>query len=203
MTLYGYVRVSTAEQNEARQLATMAAEGVAPGNVYVDKASGKDFDRPAWAALLAALRPGDRLLVDSLDRLGRNYGAVTEEWRRLTRDMGVSVKALDLGFFDSEAFAAMGDMGRCVEDMLLSLLAYVAQTERDKMLRRQAEGIAVAKAEGRYKGRAKASFPPELLAQAQAALDSGERDRVSRAAAVLGVHRNTVANMVRDGRLSA
>lgn len=202
MSTYAYIRVSTAEQNESRQLVTMTAAGVPIPNIYIDKASGKDLDRPAWHALMAALQPGDRLLIDSLDRLGRNYDDVTREWRRLTRDMGVSVKALDLDFFDSDSFAAMGDMGRCVEDMLLSLMAYMAASERDKMLRRQAEGIAVAKAEGRYHGGIKHQFDPAAIAAANSALASG-RGGKAEAARILGVHRNTIDNMLKDGRLAA
>lgn len=199
--MYGYVRVSTAEQNEERQVRSMLAEGVARENVYVDKASGKDMDRPGWAALMGAVAPGDVVVLDSLDRLGRSYDDVTVEWRRLTREVGVQLRVLDLPFFDSEGFAAMGDVGRCVEDMLLSLLAYVAETERAKMLRRQAEGIAVARERGAYKGRARKSFDLDVIDEANAMLASGGTK--ADVARLLGVHRNTVDNMIRDGRLVA
>ena len=199
--MYGYVRVSTAEQNEERQVRSMLAEGDARENVYVDKASGKDMDRPGWAALMVAVAPGDVVVLDSLDRLGRSYDDVTVEWRRLTREVGVQLRVLDLPFFDSEGFAAMGDVGRCVEDMLLSLLAYVAETERAKMLRRQAEGIAVARERGAYKGRARKSFDLDVIDEANAMLASGGTK--ADVARLLGVHRNTVDNMIRDGRLVA
>lgn len=201
MALYGYVRVSTDEQNVARQLVSMREAGVPEANVFVDHASGRDLDRPEWARLMATVRRGDRILIDSLDRLGRAYDDVTTEWRRLTRGVGVSIRALDIEFFDSEAFASMGDMGTCIEDMLLSLLAYVAETERAKMLRRQAEGIAIARAAGKYRGRAKKRIDPELVGRAEAMLAEGRpKTEVAR---VLGVHPNTLRNMMSDGRLVA
>lgn len=197
--MYGYVRVSTEGQNAERQLLKMRELGIPEGATFVDKASGKDMDRPAWRALMARLAPGDALVVDSLDRLGRDYGDVTREWRRLV-GMGVDIRCLDLEFFDSAKFREMGALGVCVEDMLLSLLAYVAQTEREKMRARQAEGIAVARAAGRYRGRAPREYDPELLERAGRELAGGGR---AAAARVLGCHPNTVSNMVADGRLHA
>ena len=161
---YGYVRVSTEEQNEGRQLAKMQELGIEPGCVYVDKASGKSMDRPAWQTLRAIVAPGDSIIIDSLDRLGRNYDEVTAEWRRLTRECGVDVRALDLDFMDSAAFRAMGEVGKLLEDMVLNLLAWVAQTERDKIKARQAEGIALAKAQGKYTGRKAREIAPDALA---------------------------------------
>lgn len=196
---YGYIRVSSATQNPERQVRKMAELGIDPSRVYVDCASGRDLDRPRYRELSSLLSAGDLLVIDSLDRLGRNYADVTAEWRRLVGE-GVDVKCLDLDFFDSRRLREMGAIGICVEDMLLSLLAYVAQTERDKMRQRQAEGIAIAKAEGRYRGRSKTTYPPELLAKAQEALESEGK---SAAARVLGCHRNTVPRLIADGRLSA
>lgn len=190
MAVYGYVRVSTADQNPERQIEKMRAEGVGDGGLFVDKASGKDLDRPMYRELVAALRPGDTLLLDSLDRLGRNYGDVTSEWRRLTRDLGCDVRVLDLDFFDSAKFRSMGPVGTCVEDMLLSLLAYVAQAERDKIRARQAEGIAIAKSEGRYRGRAMPEYDPALLADLAAKQAAGEVS-AQRAADMLGVSRSS------------
>lgn len=198
MCEYGYIRVSTSEQNPERQVRKMAAEGIDPSRVYVDYASGKDLDRPRYRELVEALAPGDRLIVDSLDRLGRSYDDVTAEWRRLVGS-GVDVRCLDLDFFDSAKLRAMGPVGVCVEDMLLSLLAYVAQTERDKMRQRQAEGIAVAKEQGKYKGRAKGKYPPELLSAASEALASSGPTAAAR---ILGCGRTTVYRMLEDGRLS-
>lgn len=199
MAVYGYVRVSTADQNPERQIGKMESAGV--DRMFVDRASGRSMDRPAYAEMLGALRRGDTVLLDSLDRLGRSYDQVTVEWKRLTRDEGVDIAVLDLGFFDSRKFREMGDLGKVMEDMLLSMLAYVAQTERDKMLARTMEGVAVARAAGRYRGGSRKRIDPEAMARGQEALSGG----ASRAevAGILGVSRNTVLNMLRDGRLVA
>lgn len=199
MAAYGYVRVSTVDQNPERQVAKMRSLGV--DRVFVDRASGRSLDRPAYEEMLGALRRGDLVWLDSLDRLGRRYDDVTVEWKRLTREEGVDVAVLDLGFFDSRKFREMGDLGKVMEDMLLSMLAYVAQTERDKMLARTMEGVAVARAAGRYRGGSRKRIDPESMARGQEALSGG----ASRAevAGILGVSRNTVLNMLRDGRLVA
>lgn len=198
--LYGYVRVSTSGQEPERQVRSMRERGVPEGNIVVDVASGKDMEREGLSSLLARLEPGDVLLLDSLDRLGRSYDDVCREWRRITRDMGVDVKCLDLEFFDSAMFKSMGDLGTCVEDMLLSLLSYVAQAEREKMLRRQAEGIAVARERGAYKGRKPVQLTPERRTRAEAVLrESGQRA----CARELGVDPATVRRMLADGRLAA
>ena len=195
MATYGYIRVSTKDQNPQRQIDKMTLLGVS--DLFVDKASGKNLDRPAYKSLLDKVKEGDTILFDSLDRLGRSYDDVTREWRRLTREVGCELKVLDLEFFDSQAFKMMGDVGTCVEDMLLSLLAYVAQTEREKNRVRQAEGIAIAKKQGRYKGKPKTTYSEEQIRRAKDALS------VSKAAAakVLGCHPNTIYNMIEDGRL--
>lgn len=198
MTVYGYIRVSSATQNPERQIRKMEEEGVSPGCMFVDYASGKDLDRPRYRELMDAVRGGDQVIVDSLDRLGRDYGDVTAEWRRLVA-MGVDIRCLDLEFFDSARFREMGAVGVCVEDMLLSLLAYVAQTEREKNRRRQAEGIAIAKAAGKYRGKPKRRWDEARIAEARAALRHGGK---AAAARVLGCHPNTVRNMIADGRLS-
>lgn len=197
---YGYVRVSTEDQNVERQLLKMQELGIGRSEVFVDKASGKDMERPEWQRLMSLIAEGDQIVVDSLDRLGRDYEALTFEWRRITREVGCDVKALDLEFFDSAAFREMGDVGRCVEDMLLSLLAYVAQTERKKMLSRQAEGIAVAKAEGRYQGRRPIDFDEEALAKVREHLGSGGSK--ASAARMLGVSRATLYRALDSGRLA-
>lgn len=198
MAVYGYIRVSTADQNPERQVRKMLSLGIEPERMFVDYASGRDLDRPRYRELQAALSAGDSLVVDSLDRLGRSYDDVTAEWRRLVGS-GIDVRCLDLEFFDSAKLRAMGPVGVCVEDMLLSLLAYVAQTEREKMRQRQAEGIAVAKEQGKYKGRMRLSYPPETLAAASDALAVGGK---AAAARVLGCSVGTVSNMLKDGRLS-
>lgn len=160
MELLGYVRVSSKDQNEARQIEKMEALGVTEKNRFIDKESGKDFDRPQYQEMLKYLRPGDLVYVDSIDRLGRNYDAVKREWNYLTREKKVDVVALDMPeIFDSRKFKEQGEVGRLLEDQMLSLLAWVAEQERKKILARQREGIAIAKREGKYKGRKPVSIP--------------------------------------------
>jgi len=154
MNEYGYIRVSSKDQNEARQLKKMMDKGVHARRIFVDKASGKDFNRPQYQLLRKVLNEGDMLYIDALDRLGRNYDEVINEWKYLTRDIKADIVILENEtLFDSRKFREMGDMGRLMEDQFLSLLSYVADQERKKIKQRQAEGIAVAKAEGRHIGR--------------------------------------------------
>lgn len=189
---YGYVRVSTAEQNEGRQVEKMAALGI--GRVFVDKASGKSLDRPEWKKLREIVAPGDEIVIDSLDRLGRNYDEVTAEWRRLTRTEGVDVRALDLEFMDSRAFRAMGEVGKLLEDMVLNLLAWVAQTEREKIRQRQAEGIALAKKAGKYSGRKAQVFDPAIVASLKGLTAAEAMEK-------LGVSQSTYYRAKREGRI--
>lgn len=200
MATYGYVRVSTQEQNERRQVLSMQSAGVEKGRLYVEKASGKSMDRPEWERLMATLQDGDTLVVDELSRMGRTYEGVTEAWRELRR-RGVSIRVLDAEFLCTEHMDAMGDMGRAVEDMLLALMAYMADHERKEILRRQAEGIRVAKASGRYRGRSRQVVEPEMATVASERLRAGES--MASVARFLGVHRNTLAKMMKDGRIAA
>ena len=200
MTKYGYVRVSTAEQNVERQVKKMCELEIDNKNLFIDHASGKNMDRPQWRECVDKLKAGDTLYIDSLDRLGRSYELVTHEWRRITRDIGADICTLDLEIFDSAKFKAMGDIGRVVEDMLLSLLSYVAETERKKLLQRQAEGIAVAKSKGVYKGTEKMTFDIDLINLAETMLREGVPK--CRVAETLGVSKQTVYNMLADGRLA-
>lgn len=154
MTVFGYVRVSSTDQNEGRQLEKMNAKGVAERNLFVDKASGKDFDRPEYKVLRRALQEGDLVYIDALDRLGRNYDEVISEWKYITRELGADIVVLENeALFDSRKFRDMGDMGKLMEDQFLSLLAYVADQERKKIRQRQREGIALAKQQGKHLGR--------------------------------------------------
>lgn len=195
---YGYVRVSTEDQNVERQVVKMLELGISEDNIFIDKASGKNMDRDDWKRLMGVIADGDFLAIDSLDRLGRNYDDITREWKRITRDIGCDIKALDLDFFDSRKFKEMGDIGKCIEDMLLSLLAWKAETDRTTMLARQAEGIAVAKKDGKYKGRAPKSFDGAIIEEANRIIAECGK---SAAARYLGVTRLTVYNMIEDGRL--
>lgn len=152
--VFGYVRVSSKDQNEERQVQKMNELGIAERDIFIDKASGKDFDRPAYQAMKHSIRQGDLVYVDALDRLGRDYDGIIKEWKHITREVGADIVVLENEtLFDSRKFREMGDMGRLMEDQFLSLLSYVAEQERKKIKQRQAEGIAVAKAQGKHLGR--------------------------------------------------
>ena len=160
----GYVRVSATTQNPQRQIEKMHELDIEDRFIFLDKASGKNFDRPAWKAMLLVLREGDVLYIDSLDRLGRTYDGVIAEWKRITREIGADIIALDKAdIFDSRKFKTQGDIGKLLEDIMLATLSYVAETERTKLRQRQREGIDMALAEGRYKGRPKVQCDDALL----------------------------------------
>ena len=145
-TTYGYVRVSTQEQNEARQLAAMQEFGVAEKNIIIEKLSGKDFNRPCYQRPVRALRPGDVLVVKSIDRLGRNYDEILEQWSVITKKRKAAIVVLDMPLLDTRQGRDL--TGTLIADIVLQLLSYVAQTERENIRQRQAEGIAEAKAKG-------------------------------------------------------
>lgn len=150
----GYIRVSTTEQNIDRQLFKMKQLKIEERFIFIDKASGKDFNRPQYHAMLNVVREGDIVYIDALDRLGRNYDAIIKEWKYITREINADIIVLENeSLFDSRKFKSMGDMGKLMEDQFLSLLSYVADQERQKILKRQAEGIAEAKKQGKHLGR--------------------------------------------------
>ena len=152
--IYGYIRVSTKDQNEQRQLHKMMERGIEARRIFVDKASGRNFDRPQYQLLRKILSQGDIVYIDALDRMGRNYDEVISEWKYITRELQADIVVLENEtLFDSRKFREMGDMGRLMEDQFLSLLSYVADQERKKICQRQAEGIAVAKSQGKHLGR--------------------------------------------------
>ncbi len=155
-TTYGYVRVSTQEQNEVRQLAAMREFGVDGENIVVEKLSGKDFHRPRYRQLVRALRPGDVLVVKSIDRLGRNYDEILEQWGVITKKRKAAIVVLDMPLLDTRQGRDL--TGTLIADIVLQLLSYVAQTERENIRQRQAEGIAAAKARGVHFGP-----PPKTL----------------------------------------
>lgn len=198
MEIFGYIRVSSKDQNEARQVEKMRELGVSERHLLIEKQSGKDFNRPVYQGLCQMLRQGDLLYIDSVDRLGRNYEAVKDEWRRLTREIGVDVVALDMpDLFDSRKFRAQGDVGKLLEDQMLSLLAWVADQERKKIRQRQREGIEIAKREGRYKGR-----KPVHIKDFSRHYQRWVRHEVTKAALAreLGVSRPTVDRLIREAR---
>lgn len=157
--VYGYARVSTREQHLDRQMDALAEWGVLPRAIYADKASGKDFDRPAYRRLVRRLAPGDVLVIKSIDRLGRNYEEILEEWRAITRERGAAIVVLDMPLLDTRR-EHDGITGVLIADIMLQLLSYVAQVERENIRQRQAEGIAAAHARGVRFGRPRKSRPP-------------------------------------------
>lgn len=156
----GYVRVSSKEQNLDRQLIKMQGLGIEERFIFADKQSGKNFDRPQYQAMLRIIRDGDLIYIDALDRLGRTYDGIINEWKYITRQLNADIVILENEtLFDSRKFKTMGDMGKLMEDQFLSLLSYVAEQERKKIIQRQAEGIAVAKDKGVKFGRPKIEVP--------------------------------------------
>lgn len=151
MTTYGYVRVSTKEQNEDRQMVAMEEFGVTADCVVLDKQSGRDFERPGYRQLVGRLKAGDTLVIKSIDRLGRDYEEILEQWRLLTKEMQVAIVVLDMPLLDTRQGRDL--TGVLIADIVLQLLSYVAQTEREFNRQRQAEGIAAAKARGVHFGR--------------------------------------------------
>lgn len=162
---YGYVRVSSREQNEARQLAAMCNAGIRAEYIFADKQSGRDFDRPQYKKLLRRLRRGDTLFVQSIDRLGRNYREIIEQWQYLTSEKGVDIVVLDMPLLDTRR-RDEGLTGLFISNLVLQILSYVAQTECENIRRRQAEGIAAAKARGVAFGRHAIEIPPNFRSRA-------------------------------------
>ncbi len=148
---FGYVRVSSRDQNEARQIEKMKELGIDERHIFVDKESGKDFDREQYRALMAMLRDGDTVYISSIDRLGRNYREMLEQWSAITKDKGADIVVLDMPLLDTRNNRDL--TGTLISDIVLALLSYVAERERENIRTRQAEGIALAKARGAYKGR--------------------------------------------------
>ena len=159
---YGYARVSTKEQNEQRQIVALEEFGLDRKQIFTDKQSGKDFERTNYRKLVRRLKEGDTLVVKSIDRLGRNYEEILEQWRIITKDKGVAIVVLDMPLLDTRRNRDL--TGTLIADIVLQLLSYVAQTEREFIRQRQAEGIAVAKAQGVRFGRPPLEKPEDFPA---------------------------------------
>ena len=158
MKQYAYIRVSSRDQNVDRQLSALEPYHIPPNQIYCDHQSGKDFERPAYKKLIRRLRKGDLLIVKSIDRLGRNYDEILEQWALVTKKIGADILVLDMALLDTRE--RNGDLtGAFVADLVLQILAYVAQTEREFIHQRQAEGIAAAKARGAQLGRHPDALP--------------------------------------------
>ncbi|MFC5647947.1 recombinase family protein [Paenibacillus solisilvae] len=159
----GYVRVSSKDQNTERQLKKMHELGIEERYIFVDKQSGKDFDRPKYQAMKMMIREKDLVYLDALDRLGRDYDGIIREWRHITREVNADIIVLENeSLFDSRKFKTMGDLGKLLEDQFLSMLSYVAEQERKKIKQRQAEGIEVALGRGVRFGRPKQGVTEEF-----------------------------------------
>ena len=155
--IYGYIRVSSTDQNEDRQRLALLAAGVPSDSQYMDKLSGKNFERPAYKRMLRRLRAGDLLYILSIDRLGRNYSEVLEQWRVLTKEKRVNIRVLDMPLLDTRQGKDL--MDTFIADLVLQILSFVAQSERESIKKRQAEGIAAAKARGVKFGRPPLPLP--------------------------------------------
>ena len=192
---YGYIRVSTREQNEARQLDALYKAGVEEKKIYMDKQSGKDFDRKGYQRLLHRLRPGDTLFVKSIDRLGRNYNEILEQWRLITKEKNAAIVVLDMPLLDTRQ-TGKDLTGTFVADMVLQILSYVAQTERENIRQRQREGIVAAKQRGVSFGRPKIPKPPEFPMLCRAWKEGEISSR--QAAQKLGIAQDTFLRWARE-----
>lgn len=175
--VYGYIRVSTKEQNEGRQLIAMSEAKVPPENIFTDKQSGKDFNRPNYRRLLRKLRRDDLLCIKSIDRLGRNYEEIQQQWRIITKEKGVDIFVIDMPLLDTRRGKDL--VGTFLSDIVLQVLSFVAENERTNIRQRQAEGIAAAKARGVRFGRPPSPLPENF----DACLDAWQSGRLTCTAA--------------------
>lgn len=160
MNIYGYVRVSSTDQNEERQMVALREVSVPEKNIFMDKQSGKDFKRPNYKKLVRKLKASDLLYILSIDRLGRNYKEIQEQWRLLTQEKGIDICVLDMPLLDTRNGKDL--MGTFIADLVLQILSFVAQSERENIKKRQAEGIAAAKAKGVKFGRPEKKVPDDF-----------------------------------------
>lgn len=158
--IYGYVRVSSMDQNEDRQMAAMQEKGVPVTNIYVDKQSGKDFDRPQYIRMVERLEEGDLLYILSIDRLGRNYEEIQNQWRILTKEIGIDICVIDMQLLDTRNGKDL--MGTFIADLVLQILSFAAESERSNIRKRQEQGIEAARARGVKFGRPEVSVPQEF-----------------------------------------
>lgn len=164
--VYGYIRVSSIDQNEERQRLALLEVGVEEKNIFIDKISGKNFNRPKYKQMIRKLRNGDLLYILSIDRLGRNYLEIQNQWRLLTKEIGIDICVMDMPLLDTRTCKDL--MGTFIADLALQILSFVAQSERENIKKRQAQGIAAAKARGVHMGRPVKSVPDnfnELIKQ--------------------------------------
>ena len=195
---YGYIRVSSTDQNEDRQRIAMGEANVPKRNIFMDKQSGKDFDRPQYKQLIKKLKPGDLLYIQSIDRLGRNYEDIQIQWRVITKDLGADICVLDMPLLDTRNGKDL--MGTFIADLVLQILSFVAQSERENIKKRQAEGIAAAKARGAHLGR-----PPRPLPESyRCAYEKWNAGELSCAAAakICGIPETTFRRCAKRDRMA-
>lgn len=194
--VYGYIRVSTQEQNIERQMIALLDAGMDTKDIYIDKQSGKNFKRPAYVRMMRRVREGDLIIVKSIDRLGRNYQEIMEQWRVITKEKKVDIRILDMPLLDTTRTKDL--LGTFISDVVLQLLSFVAENERDNIRQRQAEGIAAAKARGIRFGKPKIPMPDNF----QELYQQWEMDYISTEdfAALCHVGRSTLYKRIREYR---
>lgn len=187
----GYVRVSTVDQNEIRQIEAMKNDGIE--KIYMDKQSGKDFNRPEYKKMISELRQGDILVIHSIDRLGRNYEEILDQWRMITKKIKADIIVQDMPLLNT---TQTNDLtGTLIADIVLQLLSYVAQRERENIRQRQKEGIAIAKTQGKYKGRKTKQIDTNLFNTNKALWEEGKITK-SQFATNMGVSRPTLDKLI-------
>lgn len=189
----GYVRVSSTDQNEERQIEAMEADHVE--KIYMDKQSGKDFNRENYQKMILELKQGDLLVIHSIDRLGRNYEEIQEQWRIITKKIKADVMVQDMPLLNTQISKNLE--GTFVADLVLQVLSYVAEKERENIRQRQKEGIAIAKREGKYKGRARKQVDEELFSENLKKFQSGDI-RKKQFAENIGVSRPTLDRLLAE-----
>ena len=162
MNIYGYIRVSSTDQNEDRQLLALNQKNIEKKKIYIDKQSGKDFNRPSYKRLIRKLDKGDLLYILSIDRLGRNYEEIQNQWRVITKEIGADICVIDMPLLDTRRGKDL--MGTFIADLVLQILSFVAQSERENIKKRQAQGISAAKARGVRFGRPEKELPEDFPA---------------------------------------
>ena len=196
--IYGYIRVSSKDQNEERQLIALHGKGVKDENIFIDKKSGKDFDRPQYKKLVKKVKPGDLLMIQSIDRLGRDYEEVQNQWRVLTKEKEVDICVIDMPLLDTRQGKDL--LGTFIADLVLQILSFVAQNEREYIRKRQAEGIAAAKANGMKFGRPVIKAPdnfPDIVQRWESGII-----RAHEAAELCGMCESTFYHRLREYRAS-
>ena len=192
---FGYIRVSSKEQNEARQIEKMQELGIDERHIFIDKESGKDFNREQYQAMITMLRDGDLVFVSSIDRLGRNYSEILNQWTIITKEKKADIVVLDMPILDTRNDRDL--TGTLISDIVLQLLSYVAQKERENIKTRQAEGIAIAKAQGKYLGRKPIEVDKQAFESLYAEVVRGERTN-RYAMQKLGLKPNTYYRFVNE-----